>query len=170
MEWRADNRYLPNSCVVLDKRLASGMSDVVVVRDDIHWTEQRPSYRPEIQIQYEVGGRNVKVWTHDVNARSSTDRVAQQAIVDSFLVGATYPCWYDPDRPEKAVLVQGHAWRSRLAFIVPIVFLLFGGAGLRYLWKHRAKSAQQHESSGHCPGPTLAHLFSSQTDLTAKPT
>jgi hypothetical protein len=45
LNWRANNRYLPNSCVVLDKKLATGMSDVVVIRDNVHWTVQRPSYQ-----------------------------------------------------------------------------------------------------------------------------
>ena len=109
LESRANNRYLPNSCLVLDRRLATGMSDVVVVRDGEHWTQPKPSYHPEIEIQYEVGGRKYEVWTYDAIFRFSTDRAAQQAIVDSFRVGANYPCWYDPDRPERAILVRGNA-------------------------------------------------------------
>jgi hypothetical protein len=159
LEWRADNRYLPNSCVVLDKRLAEGLSDVVVVSGETEWTEQRPSYRPEIKIRYEVGGRDYSVWTYDVTARLYTDRVAQQAIVDSFQVGGTYPCWYDPDRPEKATLVRGHPWSSRLAFIVPIAFLGFGGAGIRHVWKHRAKKAQQPDVSRAMPETSAGKSF-----------
>jgi hypothetical protein len=137
LEWRANNRYLPNSCVVLDRRLATGTIDDVVVGDDAPQTVQRPSYHPEIKIQYEVAGRKYEVWTYDAVFRFSTDRVAEQAIVDSFLVGATYPCWYDPERPDRAVLVRGHDWGADFAVIVPIVFLVFGGAGIRYWWRNR---------------------------------
>jgi hypothetical protein len=144
LDWRANNRYLPNSCVVLDRRLATGMSNDVVVSGDFSWTVQRPSYHPEIKIQYEVGGRKYEVWTYDTIVSFSTDRAAQQAIVDSFRVGATYPCWYDPDRPDRAILVRGRAWYSYGAIIVPIVFLAFGGAGIRHLWKNREKGAHQH--------------------------
>jgi hypothetical protein len=141
LDWKANNRYLPNTCVVLDRRLATGISDVVVVRGDLHTTEQRPSFHPEIRIRYEVGGKKYDVWTYDVIARFSTDRAAQQAVLDGFRVGATYPCWYDPDRPDRAVLVRGHAWDFYLVPMVPIVFLVFGGAGLRHLWKDGGKRA-----------------------------
>ena len=138
LESRANNRYLPNSCLVLDRRLATGMSDVVVVRDGEPWTQPKPSYHPEIKIQYEVSGRKYEVWTYDAIFRFSTDRAAQQAIVDSFRVGANYPCWYDPDRPERAILVRGNPPAlAYAAVIVPIVFLVFGGAGIRHLWKSR---------------------------------
>jgi Protein of unknown function (DUF3592) len=142
-DWRANNRYLPNSCVVLDRRLAIGTSSlVVVVSDGVTRTEPRPSYHPEIKIQYEVGGRKYEVWTKGAIRGFSPDRAAQQAIVDSFRVGATYPCWYDPDRPDQAILVQGYAWGANVALIVPIVFLVFGGAGIRHLWKNRGKTAR----------------------------
>jgi hypothetical protein len=144
LEWRANNRYLSNSCVVLDGRLAIGTSDhVVEVADGVPRTEPRPSYRPEIKIQYEVGGRKYEVWTKGSIGGLSSDRAAQQAIVDSFRVGATYPCWYDPDRPDRAILVRGYAWYAHVALIVPIVFLVFGGAGMLLLWKNRGKTAHQ---------------------------
>jgi hypothetical protein len=142
LDWRANNRYLPNSCVVLDRRLAIGTSEHVVHVGDASRTEPRPSYNPEIKIQYEVGGRKYEVWTKGAIGGSSPDRAAQQAIVDSFRVGATYPCWYDPDRPDRAILVRGYAWAAYAALIVPIVFLVFGGAGIRHLWKNRGKTAR----------------------------
>jgi hypothetical protein len=142
LDWRQNNRYLPNFCVVLDRRLATGMSaSVVVVSDGVSRTEPRPSYHPEIKIQYEVSGRKYEVWTNGAIGGFSADRAAQQAIVDSFRVGATYPCWYDPDRPDRAILVRGRGWGAYGALIVPIAFLVFGGAGIRHLWKNRGKTA-----------------------------
>ena len=123
-DWRANNRYLPNSCVVLDGRLATGTREHVVRVDDAPQTEWRPSYKPEIKILYQVGGRKFEVWANGAIGGSSPDRAAQQAIVDNFRVGATYPCWYDPDRPERAILVRGYAWNAYVALIVPIVFLV----------------------------------------------
>jgi hypothetical protein len=137
LEWKANNRYLPASCVVLDRRLATGTVPDVVVEGDLHRPVERPAYHPEIKIQYVVGGRKYEVWTYSAIARFSTDRVGQQAIVDSFRVGATYPCWYDPDRPDRVVLVRGHIWLTDFALIVPIVFLVFGGAGIHHLWRNR---------------------------------
>lgn len=99
----------------------------------------RPSYHPEINIRYDVGGRNYEVWTYGPFVSPSTDRDFQRAIVDSFRVGATYPCWYDPDRPESAVLVREHAQSACVALVVPVVFLVFGGGGIRHVWRRRAK-------------------------------
>jgi hypothetical protein len=138
LDWRANNRYLPNSCVVLDRRLASTLTD-----PGPEGGTRRPVYHPEIKIQYEVDGQKYEVWTYDAIAMFDPDRAAQQAIVDSFQAGATYPCWYDPDRPEKSILVRGHAWAPYVLLIVPIVFLLIGGFGIRHSWKDRGKTAHQ---------------------------
>ena len=71
------------------------------------------------------------------------DRAAEQAIVDSFQVGATYPCWYDPDRPDKAILVRGHLWVPYFLLVVPIGFLLIGGVGIHRSRKNRGTTAHQ---------------------------
>jgi hypothetical protein len=123
------------------KSLDVGTSDHFVQVGDVPLKKQRPPYKPEIKIQYEVGGRKYEVWTNAAIGGFSPDRAAQQAIVDSYRVGATYPCWYDPDRPETAILVRGHAWDAYVVLVVPIVFLVFGGAGIRHLWKNRGKTA-----------------------------
>jgi Protein of unknown function (DUF3592) len=140
LDWRANNRYLPNSCVVLDKRLATGEREHVFLESDIVRTERKASYKPEIKIQHEVDGRNYEVWTSGAIGGFSSDRAAQQAFVDSYRVGATYPCWYDPDHPDRAILVRGYAWVSYGALIVPIAFLVFGGGGIRCLWKHAKRT------------------------------
>jgi hypothetical protein len=144
LDWRANHRYLPNSCVVLDSKLAITMKELVVRvgGDDAIETKRVPVYHPEIQIRYEVDGRKYEVWTYDAVARVSTDRAAQQAIVDGFQLGATYPCWYDPDRPDRAILVRGHAWGLYYLLIGPILFLLVGGAGIHHSWKKRGRTAE----------------------------
>jgi hypothetical protein len=131
VDWRANNRYLPNSCVVLDRRLATEMGGA-----NPDGGLARPTYHPEIKIRYEVDGRNYEVWAYDAIFMFYPDRAAQQAIVDSFQIGAAYPYWYDPDRPEKAILVRGHAWAPYIVLVVPIVFLIIGGVGLHRSWKN----------------------------------
>jgi hypothetical protein len=127
-DWRSNHRYLASSAVVLDKRLQSQLFDVA--RRKGQGIRQQESYRPEIKIQYEVNGRKFESWSYDATGMYSPDRAAQQAIVDSFQVGATYPCWYDPDRPEQAVLVRGHNWGAYVFLIVPLGLVMIGGAGM----------------------------------------
>ena len=107
-DWRSNNRYIASSGVVLEKRVHSQLFDVAGPKGQ--GVRQQESYRPEVKIRYEVKGRKFETWSYDETGMYSPDRAAQQAIADSFQVGATYPCWYDPDRPERVVLVRGHLW------------------------------------------------------------
>ena len=102
-DWRSNNRYVAGSGVVLDKKLDSRLFDEAGPNGQP--AGKRPSYRPNVKIRYEAGGRTFESWCYDATANHSPDRAGQQAIVDSFRVGATYPCWYDPDRPERVVVV-----------------------------------------------------------------
>ena len=131
-EWRANNRYLPNTCVVLDKKVS---------RDD--GGEEGPTYRPEIRIRYEVDGLPHEIWTYDALNTFSSGRAGKEAIIKRFQVGAKYPCWYDPERPGKAVLVRGYSWVPFITLIIPAVFLPLGGAGIYHVWKNRRKTASQ---------------------------
>ena len=125
-EWRTNNRYVPSSCVVLDKRISH----------DNNAAAKGGADYPEIKIRYEVDGRKHEVWAYKA-VITLRQRPAAQAIVDSFQVGAIYPCWYDPDRPEKAVLVRGYSWSAVVLLLVPVVFLLIGGSGVYGWWKSR---------------------------------
>jgi hypothetical protein len=130
-DWRANHSYLPNTCVVLAKRLDQRMSE---------GESPRPVYHPSLKIRHAVEGRSFELWTYDAIPMYGPDQAANQAILDGFAIGATYPCWYDPDRPERAILVRGHAWVPYLLLVVPLLFLTIGGAGMRHRWKNRAKA------------------------------
>ena len=67
-------------------------------------------YRPEIPIEYEVNGKTHVVTTYDMCGTYSSDREANQAMLDRFDVGREYPCWYDPLDHDVAVLVRGYTW------------------------------------------------------------
>ena len=133
-DWRANYRYQRNSCVVLDRRLQ--VQDVNI-GPGVHG----PTYHPEIRILYEVDGRKYELWTYDAVPTWGPDKGGQQAIVDSFQVGKTYPCWYDPDRPEKAILVRGHAWVPFLLLFVPLAFMTVGAIGMYNTRENREKTA-----------------------------
>ena len=93
------------------------------------------SYRPAIEIRYEVNGREIETWAYHLVRIYSADRNGQQAIIDSFQFGATYLCWYAPNRPDQAVLVLGHLWGACVALIIPIGLLIVGALGIVFAWK-----------------------------------
>jgi hypothetical protein len=136
-DWRA-SRYLPNSCLVLDKKLDSQMVDMPDPSGKGMRKEE--AYRPAIKIQYEVNGRKIEAWTYDGSRMYSPDRAAQQAIIDSFQVGSRCPCWYDPDRPEQSLLVRDHSWSAYVFLILPIALLTVGGLGI---WLARTIATSQ---------------------------
>jgi Protein of unknown function (DUF3592) len=131
-EWRANHKYLPNTCVVLGKRVASEYFD-----------DQGTLHRPEIQIRYEVNGRKYEVWAYTAVNPYSSGSAGKDAIISQFRVGATYPCWYDPQHPGRAVLVRGYTWFPYVMLILPAAFLAGGGGGMYYFWTLRGKTAQQ---------------------------
>lgn len=149
--WRVNNRYIPMTGLVLDKRLDSQMFQVA--DPDGRGGRQAESYRPEIKVRYEVNGRKFEVWSYDATGIYSPDRAAQQAIVDSFQVGSTYPCWYDPDRPDRAVLVRGNTLGASLFLILPIGLLIVGGVGLLIAWKLSTAQPIRATSGGFPPKP-----------------
>lgn len=127
--WRVNHHYVTGTCEVLETRLASKR----FLSGDPE-RETRESYRPEIKIQYEVGGRTFESWTYDASGVYSSDKAAQQALVDGFKVGSTYPCWYDPDHHDQAVLVRSGGG-VYLFLILPVGFLLASGLGFLFAWK-----------------------------------
>jgi hypothetical protein len=148
--WKANNLYVPGSCVVIDKRLKES--------DSPDPDKKMPAeYSPQIKIRYEVAGRSYETWTYEANPWPSTDRDVQQAIIDNFEVGETYPCWYDPAHPEAAVLArQGH-----LGYFLGMLgsftaFLLVGLAGVWISWRvmgpHRAGKTGRTATVASGPG------------------
>jgi hypothetical protein len=110
---RANFFYEETTCAVLDKRLANGDED---------------TFRPEIHIEYQVAGRPYRVWTYDATGIYSNVQ-SRRAVLDQFVVGRQYPCWYDPAGPEKSVLVRGFdPWC--LMVLIPVVFVVIGAGGL----------------------------------------
>jgi Protein of unknown function (DUF3592) len=132
-EWKANNRYVQAPCVVLDKKLDSQQFDQVVKGQP--GVQKIESYRPRINIRYPVGEKKFDVWAYDVAVNTySGDRNAAQSIVDRFTVGSTYPCWYDPDRPENVVLVRTQSWAIYLTLAVMLVPLALCAAGMFLGW------------------------------------
>ena len=107
-----------------------------------------PLYRPEIKIQYEVGGVEYRDWHYDVRrelipAAATAPRPFSTGSNCTRLGHKTYSCWYDPANPSIAVLVRGYGLVSWLVFTVPISFIIIGAGGLAHALLHWGKSAER---------------------------
>jgi hypothetical protein len=82
--------------------------------------ELRKGYKPQFLIRYQVEGTSYETWTHrfehfsGFETRSDAEQVLQQ-----FVQGEEYPCWYDPLDPETAVLDR----RSGAWIVLPFAAL-----------------------------------------------
>jgi hypothetical protein len=134
-EWRVNHEFVETTCKVLEKRIGEKPGN------------DGPLYRPEIKIEYEVGGEVYRDWHYDIHQTYSSGQKNAQAILDHFTVhdGANnkrYPCWFDPAKPDAAVLVRGYGWWIWLVFTIPTSFVAIGAGGLIYTLLHWGKSAE----------------------------
>ena len=130
-EWRVNRVFVEHPCVVLDKRIGETKG------------EDGTLYRPEILIEYQIGGETYRVWTYDVRGAYSSGQRDKQKILDRFAVGQEYYCWFNPANPSEAVLARAYSWWLWLTFIVPASFIFLGGGGLIYAALGLGKSAER---------------------------
>jgi hypothetical protein len=116
-EWKARNRYVENTCLVLDKRLGEERGEDV-------------TYRPEIHVRHSVLGRDHEAWTYDASGVYSSDLAPSKAILDRFAVGQKYPCWYDPGDPGRVVLERRYTFFTWLMVGLPLLFVAIGVGGM----------------------------------------
>lgn len=133
-EWQVIRSYERTTCVVLDKRLDPDPADSA-------------RNRPAIQIEYDVDKKPYKIWTYDARYHhgrgfdSGTE--SQQQVLDEFIIGRSYACWYDPLHPDQAVLIYGFHWYTWVLLLLPLPFIVIGGSGAGYIGITWGKSAER---------------------------
>lgn len=93
----------------------------------------RSSYRPEITFRYRVGrdayqctGWDSWALAGDYGGGSYAD---YQRVLDRYEIGDSYPCWYDPADPSRAVLVRRVRPLYVLA-VLPLALVVLGALGI----------------------------------------
>jgi hypothetical protein len=117
-EFRVNQEFVATSCIVLDKQL--------VTLQDRNGTV----YRPEIHIRYTVDGRTYEARTYNITGESTSGRAHKEEILNRFEIGQRYTCWYDPGRPQTAVLVRGYSLFGFLLAGFGALITLIGGVGM----------------------------------------
>ncbi len=102
---------------------------------DYHSTKSGSYYTPDLQYTVHTSdGQQAEASGYDApsNAEYDTQEEAQ-AVVDSYTVGQTYSCWYNPADPTHAVLVYyGYSIATLVGNYIGTVFLSF--MGYLFLW------------------------------------
>jgi hypothetical protein len=88
------NNYQSASCTILDKKL-----------ETVTTNGGEDAYHPTFTFSFLAkDGKNYTTHGYGLIESSSSDRKAEQALLDSYTVNSSYPCWYDASKPMRAVL------------------------------------------------------------------
>ncbi len=117
-EMRVNQEFVEANCTVLEKRL-------IIMQD-----RNGVVYRPEFLIRYGVGDRQYEARTYDITSASTSGRAAKEEILNKYDVGARYPCWYDPNAPQIAVLVRGYSAFGFVLVGASVLLMLIGLVGM----------------------------------------
>ena len=96
-------------------------SEMNVVEDD----ESGDVYAPSIAYEYRVGDRPFTSHRIRFGSASSRDRAKAEAVLGSYPAGKEVTVYYDPARPDQAVLEQSAAGSASFLYL-GIGFLAFG--------------------------------------------
>lgn len=129
-ELEVGKRFVEGTCTILGKELVSKQSTSRSSRK--HGgssTRKKTVYRPEFHIRHEVGGKSYEARTYRIVESSTSSKASQEAILERFETGKTYPCWYDPADPSRVVLEKGVSTGAILFTGLGGLFVLIGAGG-----------------------------------------
>lgn len=131
-EYKAAQEYTATQCFIMSKKLSrkKGIMD---------------KYRADFLISYNANGVQYNRWisTNGLSMSYSWGRSAVDAALSKYRVGANYRCWYNPDDPQMALLVQRKGYATFLPLLMPsiigMVALYYLIMNSMFLWKHLNK-------------------------------
>jgi hypothetical protein len=116
--------YQAGNCTITAKQLLQEEQRKTHTNNGHTSTTMTTVYVPDFQFMVQTAdGHSYAARGYDAFGTFSTDRSSQQALVDQFTVGKTYPCWYDPVNPTRAVLTRQFNW---FVFFIPGLFFFIG--------------------------------------------
>lgn len=118
--WVFDTGMAPRSWDRVDCRIES--SEVVTTDD---------GYRFDVEYGYRYGGRRYTSNTVTPWYSGQADYAHGQAYLAAYPEGSVALCLVNPEAPEEAALGWTMEWHILPLLLLPLVFLIFGGLGLR---------------------------------------
>ncbi len=118
-------KYQAGYCTITAKQLLQQEQQETHTSNGHTYKTMTTVYVPDFQFTVQTAdARRYAARGYDALRTFSSNQSDQQAIVDQYTVGKTYPCWYNPANPTQAVLTRQFNW---LVFLIPVPFLLVGG-------------------------------------------
>ena len=97
------------------------------------------TFHPDIRFRYQVDGQIHDTGQYRIQRISSSGRSGKQKVVRRYPVGSIVQAWYDPDKPEAAVINNAFSF-------FPVIFLAVGGDVLGIIigvWVWRIKGGSR---------------------------
>ena len=98
------HRYKQTVCTVVSTKLGTEAATHLHGGHRHGAAEQVVLYTPQVRYTYSVAGRVYESSAFSAESRATEDRAAAETVLARYRAGAEYPCWYDPNRPEDAIL------------------------------------------------------------------
>lgn len=118
-------KYQAGYCTITAKQLLQQEQQETHMSNGHTYTTTTTVYEPDFQFTVQTAdARRYAAQGYDALGTSSSNQSSQQAIVDQYTVGKTYPCWYNPANPTQAVLTRQFNW---FIFLIPGLFFFVGG-------------------------------------------
>jgi|GEM_PF-1512616 Protein of unknown function (DUF3592) len=118
--------YRSGQCTITAKQLQHEVSTTTSTTSNgnttTRTTRTQDVYAPYFEYRVRTAdGQSYLASGYDGSNTYTSDRAAQQAIVDRYSIGQSYPCWYNPAHPTQAVLIRQLNW---VLIVVGGIFLL----------------------------------------------
>lgn len=144
-QWRFFNEYQKTQCTVV------GLDVVNMPNTDLYRPQVRIKYVAPTPILSDKSGKTIfkkyDICTYDFNTLQNSGYFYQKneanKLLKSFEIGKKYICWYDPHKPQNAVLFYNWSWTNITILIVPISLFLLGLGPLIHLYLYRSGHSQE---------------------------
>ncbi len=129
--WGVNRYYLQTTGTILNRRII-----------ELGSGEAR-TYRPDVQVEYQVDGAEYRTWTFGVSRTTFPERNIAANALERFQVQSDYPLYYDPSEPSRAVLVRDLSGASWLLLLPPGALVILGSVGLTFRVATLGKSTER---------------------------
>lgn len=124
-DFRKFTSYEKTTCTIIDKK--------------IRWStgstggRKSKTYDPLVSVQYDIKGKEIVSagWLAKGAFLSGRERFAEKRLA-RYELGKSYPCWFDPDDPQRFLLKRSLSWGWYLLCLGPLILFLISS---RYLLK-----------------------------------
>lgn len=155
-DYRTFHVYQPAQCSVTSYRVLTNTFSAGLGR----FGNAKTTYTPEYAFRHVLNGKTYAAVGYD-----NLDGTMGEE--ESFKVGSTNPCWYDPANPAEVVLARHFHQVFYVAALIPLAFLLIGGNALVLALGPKAKIKIADGGQGDVLAVRLAPDLSPGTALVA---